>query len=502
MEMIQKGKHILIIMAALLMWACISACSSQEPSEPQSEHQGISEIQSESSETAESTKEAQAAGPNGFESPESAVKAYLEGLKANDFNRMADTFAAESSVDDILRQYTVLCRMDLNSNGCISLKEPEDVKQFLEKLTGQMKSVDFGSMKLLGFIPPESLSDTYGSDAHQNNMVKLAEKYGGGKMESCVAAIELGENKYILIFDVLERDGQWFNLQLGGILANMTGIDGNMAGTMPLDAEDEQMLKQFIADSSQNLFESGTEVPDAEEPTASIVESEGFDSPQKAAEAYLEGLKANESDQMISAFSVESYVDHYDLQANLENVHGYVFLQQEFDLPVVNDFSRDLNIQSRKKRITEDIVKQYAALCIIDGKDLRNSNVMEEENSSSMPTELSDQLDLSSMKILGYLSPEALSEVYGSAGSLDSRARQAKVCGAGSVESCVVVFELEGNRYCFCTDAVEYKDKWYIRQLGGQISTLLDIPVNLAGIMPVAALDEPEVEKLIAPIGD
>lgn len=497
MKIQQKCKRILIIMSVLLMWSCISACSSQEPSESQTEQQGISEIQSEVSETAESTMVQET---DGFDSPESAVKTYLEGLKANDLKRMADTFVAKSNVDDILHQYTILCRMELNPDSYISLKEPEDVKHFLEQLTEQMKAVDFGSMKLLGFIPPESLSEVYSSDAHQNNMIKQAEKYGGDKIESCVAAIELGENKYILIFDVLECDGKWFNLQLGGILARMTGIDGNMAGTMPLDAEDEQILKRLITDSSQNLFESEKDVPDAKKSTSFLVESEGFDSPQKAAEAYLEGLKANELDQMLSTFSVESYVDHYDLQANLENVHGYVFMQQEFNLPVVNDFSRDLNIQSRKKQIIKNIVKQYAALCVINGMDLRSSAVMEEENISSIPTELLDHLDLSSLKILGYLSPEELSEVYSSEGCLDIRIQQAKVCGASEVESCVVVFELDGSKYCFCSDAVEYKDKWYIRRLGGEISTLFGIPDDFAGIIPVAALDNPEVMDVLVPI--
>ncbi|WP_124065463.1 hypothetical protein [Clostridium sp. E02] len=494
MEIILKYKHILVITAILLMWTCISACSSQESSKPQTEQQRASERLPVLSGAAVSTK----AAPVGFDSAESAVKAYLLGLKASDFKRMADTFSAENNVDDILCQYTILCGMDLNPNDCITLKDSENIKQFLEKLKGQMEAVDFGSMKLLGFIPPDSLSDAYSTDAHQNNMVKMAEKYGGENIESCVAAIELGKKKYILFFDVLERDGQWFNLQLGGILANMTGVERGIVGTIPLDTEDEKTLKKLMPDLSQNLFELGTEEINVEEPSTFIVESEGFDSPQEAAKAYLGGLKSNDIDQMISAFSVESYVDHYNLQASLEYVQGYFFMQQELNLPVVNDFSRDLNIQSRKKYIIKDIIKQYAALFAISRTDLSDANGMEEDYISTISAEL-PEFDLSSMKILGYLPPESLSEVYGSERSLDIRTRRAKVCGANRMESCVVVFELKGERYCFCTDAVEYKDKWYIKQLGGQISTLLTIPVNLVGIMPVSELDKPEIELLIIP---
>jgi hypothetical protein len=253
------------------------------------------------------------------------------------------------------------------------------------------------------------------------------------------------------------------------------------------------------------LFESGTEVPIAEEPTEIIFESEGFDSPQLAAKAYLEGFKAHELDQMISAFSIESYVDHYDLQASLENVHAYVFMHQEFNLPAVNDFSRGFNIQSRKEEILRDTVKQYAAVYNINEGYFKNSTLLKDEdisdeNISSKLIELLDQMDLSSMKILGYIPPEELSEEYGSNGRLDIRAQQTKVCGAENVESCVVIFELEGNKYCFCFDAVQYKGKWYIRRLGGSISTLLNIPFDLAGITAIDSLEKSEVEKLIIPI--
>ena len=175
-------------------------------------------------------------------------------------------------------------------------------------------------------------------------------------------------------------------------------------------------------------------------------------------------------------------------------------MHQEFNLPAVNDFSRGFNIQSRKKQITQDIIKQYAALCIINERDFRNSTIMEEENVSSTLTELSNQLDLSSMKILGYIPPEELSEVYGSDDCLDIRTQRANVCGADRMESGVVIFELEGNKYCFCFDAVQYKDKWHIRRLGGQISNLLNLYTDLAGITLIDSLDKPEAEKLIIPI--
>ncbi|MFV0238685.1 MAG: hypothetical protein ACK5H4_01415 [Lacrimispora sphenoides] len=254
MKKIQKCKSILVIIATFLVLTGISACSSQETTAPQTEHQEVSEIQSELSETPGSQKEGQTTEPVGFVTPQSAVKAYLEALKSSDFKRMADTFAEEMYLDDILRQYTVLCQLELNPDSYIQLKEDGDAKQFMKKLTGQIKAVDLASMKLLVFMPSELYPDMYNSETNKKNMVKRAEKFGGDNIESCAALIELGENKYVLFFDVIEFDSQWYNLELGGLLANMADIDKEAAGTALVDKEHGQEFKQLITDLKMKIF--------------------------------------------------------------------------------------------------------------------------------------------------------------------------------------------------------------------------------------------------------
>lgn len=290
------------MVAVFFISAYTSACSFSNASAPQAEMQEISETQSKLSDAST----VQAAGATGFDSPEQAVKAYLEGLKTSDFKLIADSFAEENYLDDVLRQYLILSQLDLPTDSYIQLNDAGEVKQFLEKLEVQLEAVDFGSMKLLGFIPPESLLNIYGSETHQKNMIKQAEKYGGGNIESYVAVIELEENKYILSFDVIEFDSRWVNLQLGGIFAHMSDLDSSAAGAALLDAEDERTLKNFISDSSKDLFGPEIEASDVGKPTETILETEGFDSPQLAAKAYLEGFKAYESDQMISTFSIKA----------------------------------------------------------------------------------------------------------------------------------------------------------------------------------------------------
>lgn len=124
-------------------------------------------------------------------------------------------------------------------------------------------------------------------------------------------------------------------------------------------------------------------------------------------------------------------------------------MHQEFNLPADNDFSRSFNIQSRKEQITRDIAGQYAALHFINEGYFGSSDLLKDGDTSDESIS-SEQIDLSSMKILGYIPPEELSEEYDTDSLLNTKAQQTKVCGADEVGSSVVIFEINGNKYCFC----------------------------------------------------
>ena len=56
------------------------------------------------------------------------------------------------------------------------------------------------------------------------------------------------------------------------------------------------------------------------EPTAVKVEGPGYTSAEEAARAYAEALKAGDLNAMLSTFAVESYVEHFDMAAYIEDV--------------------------------------------------------------------------------------------------------------------------------------------------------------------------------------
>lgn len=503
----QKGKYIKVVAALLLTTIGILGCSAKDSKQSQDNVQETKQAKDEQQERTQAgisdeeniTKTANSA-EKGFETPEAAVTAYLAGLKDNDFDRMADTFGEGSGTENISRQYAILCGIDLipevSLGNSMVLNESEDVEKFLGQLTQLMKEADFSSLEFMGFVPQEKLTETYSSDTYQKNLLIIAQNNGGSELENLVAAIKVNGNQYMLFFDTIKRDGRWYNFQLGGILANM--LDHGIveaAGTVRMDTHDEKILKQLLKNSTESLPEFDTAAYGAAQP---IVEGEGFDTPQQAAAGYLEGLKANDINQMISTFSVESYAEHYNLQAYLEFTKLYS-MQQDVALPPVNGFAKDLISYGRKEQLKEDVLKQGNAL--YQWSNFLNDSQSEFEDVPLEWEKLQEKVDLDSIQVLGYLLPETLSESYSQDAILSILKRQLEIYGADQIENCVIVFEYGGDKYCLFTEAVEYEGKWYNSQLGNQIEMLFGISSEFMGTEPLEVIIDPATaEELMIPI--
>ncbi|WP_349672864.1 hypothetical protein [Lacrimispora sp.] len=496
--MIKRGKFVLAVAAAILVSGSVCACSAQESSELLEGRKVISQMQSKLPLQEGFASTSQTTAQPGFDSPESAVKGYLTGLRENNLKYMTETFSENMEIDDIMRQYAILCGLGLDDVP-VHLNNTAEVKAFVDNLESCIKAVDLKSVKLVGFVDPGDLDDAYTNQKHQENLIRIAKRYGGDKMVSCVAAIEVNGRKFFLIFDVIRKDGRWFNHQLGGILANMSGMERKEVGTLSLETADEQILKQLVPDFSKNLLEAEAG-HGALGSADTIEETGGFDSSQMAVRRYLEYLAANQQDKMIGTFAVESYVNHFDFRTRLESSGAYIFMQQEFNFPAVTDFTRDLNIESRKNDIRWNLLEQYTALGVLSEIDTADLVQTEDFDVTFALSELPKRLNTSTIKILGYISPEKMSESYGSTDYQDIKLRSMKAYGADDIESIAAAFELNGVRYIICIDTVKYEDRWYIRELGGELSLLLGIDSRYAGIIRADYLGNPDTDSLISPL--
>lgn len=221
-------------------------------------------------------------------------------------------------------------------------------------------------------------------------------------------------------------------------------------------------------------------------------EGAGYATPEEAVQAYLDGLRDADLSQMLSAFAMETYVDHYDFQAQLERIRTYMMLTMEIRFPNDNDLMRALNVENRKTQIVNAITYQQFGLFAPDW-DVTSPISFGASDAEGIPA-LMDQFaaaagtDMSRLTFVGFFAPEVLSDVYLTERNQENLAKQQAVYGMEELRSMVAGFTLGDDQYILCCDVGRYGDRWYMNSLSGNIGTLLGIPVMRAGLVPMSAL--------------
>ena len=435
---------------------------------------------------------------SGFDTPEEAVKAYLAGLRDNDLEQMADTFWDESEADNISRQYAILCGIDLipeiSSDKYLIIKESQDIQKFMNKLEQQIKTTDFSDMELRGFIPLEKLTDIYRSEPYQKNLAALAKKNGGNQLDTRMAVIRINKDSFSLLFDIIQYEDKWYIFKIGGMLSHILGLDIEMAGTLRLDTEDEKIIKDIINNTSEELPKW------KETATRPKTESEGFATPQQAAIAFLDGLKAQDWEQMLGTFSVESYAEHYDLQAYTEYTQTYVYMKQDVSLPAVNEFVKAIVIRDRKKKVEKSIRQQGKGL-YFSSKYTKGQAPMQEDTFHEWE-DITEKMALESINVLGVITDDAVDKLVGAdiiEKMRDNLAPQkAALLGADQIKDCIIVYECEGESYLLFMETASYDGKWYNNEIGNGIATALGIPIEYVGAAPIELIgNEEEVREMM-----
>lgn len=220
-------------------------------------------------------------------------------------------------------------------------------------------------------------------------------------------------------------------------------------------------------------------------------EGVGFATPEEAVQAYLDGMRDADLSQMIGAFAVETYVDHYDFQAQLERLRAYM-INLEMHFPNDNDLMRALNVESRKNQIVNGITYQQFALLAPEW-DISAPLTFGTDDTEGIPELMAQfaaaaEFDMSGLTFVGFFAPETLAELYLSERNQENMAKQATVCGMDELRSMVAGFSLGGEQYLLCCDVGRYGDAWYMNSLSGNIGNLLGIAVYRGGLVPMSMM--------------
>lgn len=220
-------------------------------------------------------------------------------------------------------------------------------------------------------------------------------------------------------------------------------------------------------------------------------ELKGYDTPEKAVTEYLNGLKKMDLEQMINTFVIDTYVDKYDFEDSINRMEIYTGLS-EIKFPNATTLARDLNAESRRANISSSILRQYVKLSSPDFSFYESQILKTKEEQKKFTDEFTQKLQevkTDSIKILGFIPPEKLSEEYGTDTNMERMKRLTKICGADEMASRAAVFELGGKAYFMCVDTANYGGKWYLAELGGNLGILLGAELYSGGLIPLSGED-------------
>lgn len=240
-------------------------------------------------------------GP-GWDTPEEAVSLYLEGLKEQDIGKMISAYAVETYVDQfdlrsqiarmgaytrsmtpnmpnsnhllqaintearkneivqsILGQITSICLSGQDfTQPIVFAKENVDgeTKAFVEGLQSAFDAVDFGTIKPLGFVPPELISVMYASERNQQNMKAQAAPYGTEEARSVVALFTVDDTLCVLCCDVMRYGDRWFMYRPGGNIGQLIGFSSLTGGMVAISQEDLIAIQKGLDGAELEGFEA------------------------------------------------------------------------------------------------------------------------------------------------------------------------------------------------------------------------------------------------------
>lgn len=289
------------------------------------------------------------------------------------------------------------------------------------------------------------------------------------------------------------KGGKGTNMNLKNLNKTKLLITGLAVGAMLTSTVSCRPIITSLVKSDDNDDRTEPEFANELVVSSDELEGEGYESPEKAVEAYLNYLKNEDIKGAMSTFAVESYVDNYDI----EEYYNYA---QSFSAFIVNGAqtyagfysdsvaSRDMNIEARRSYIYSGIHDQIMQIMLDktdEDKIVENYYYKKTFAEGKISTEnvmnfLSIDPALDSIVIGDFLSvedfdvqPDFLKI------ALDSKEK----CWSSDVEAVTVEVNISGKDYTLFMLCVCYDEKWYIAEFSNVIAQNLGI-IRGKGLVP------------------
>lgn len=223
-------------------------------------------------------------------------------------------------------------------------------------------------------------------------------------------------------------------------------------------------------------------VPAALADVSAKLEGPGYDTPEAAVLAYLDGLNAGDAQAMLSTFAYETLADHANPRTYLERMQTFLYTSIN-GMPLTGDYARTLMISGRYGRLATSLVNQFIELAAhLEGRNeiLRDSAAVDA---------LLDKFDQSpvnnwqgNVEFVKWLSPAALTDKYALPHTLMSIALQTEYAGADDVTELLAHVRLNGVDAVQGMQCVRYDGRWYNLELSTLLSAIMNLDSMSAGM--------------------
>lgn len=452
----------------------------------------------------------------GFDTPEEAALVYLKGLKEGDFEQVLSAFAVETYV----KNYRLDEQIDGKWQYSLSDSLVPSVSEYTEKLNIEMRrgeifqNIQEGYLSLIELTSGsvETLTENASSDELLDELFALnavtcfnaidydgtftdldylMEKYwnasnnwkeqvedwtqkkldwsGADRLECLAVNFTYAGIPLAVTMSVVQYDKKWYIFELGGVYSDLLGIPTTSGGLIPSADLDVTQVPSLV----DLLDHSETESVLSEDDNKKV-EGGGYSTATEAAAAYLEGFQKNNTDQMMAAFAVETYMDNFQLNRYVEYTGKYTVGFSY--IPNDDKYMKQLNIGYRRFKIASQIRRQYFMITGVMSKFEENGdgyviNTLGEIAGDELLKSIFVEDDSVYLSDIEYERIFTVWEFPDRASDSDmehvDRVREEMAyLGADQVESLFAKVIINHTYYKMGIDTVCYDGRWYVLQLG------------------------------------
>ena len=235
---------------------------------------------------------------------------------------------------------------------------------------------------------------------------------------------------------------------------------------------------------SPNTESSAANQTNAMDQDLDKVEGSGYASPEEAILAYAQALKQADVDEIIATFAIETYVEHFDLTAYIENtgVYSYGISQP---IPSADAYTAELNRVARQYQISKNLTNMYMSMGKVENFF---TPITFNGDPYGKPSELVDDLViynwmdmLSKLEIGQVLTVDDLA--LDSEGLSKTLENQKKYLCCDELVPLAVELTMDGEDYFLCVDLACYDGIWYNCNPMGMLGMLMDADVLSGGLV-------------------